>query len=172
MIVIMAGLPGSGKTTLCRELAPRLSATVLDKDQIRSQLFSPRDIEYSTEQDDFCLHIMLETSAYILGRHPARVVFFDGRPFSRSYQLQQVVERATGLAQSWRVLECVCSEPTAKKRLGGQAEMAAHSASNRDYSLYLRIRGSADEIPPPKTVIDTDQDLASCVAIALKALAP
>ena len=40
MIVIMAGLPGTGKSTLARALAQRLAGAVLDKDEIRAALFA------------------------------------------------------------------------------------------------------------------------------------
>ena len=52
MVVIMAGLPGSGKSTVARALAERLPATVLDKDVIRAALFAPAHVEYSRVQDD------------------------------------------------------------------------------------------------------------------------
>lgn len=45
VIVIMAGLPGTGKTTLARELAVRVGGRVLSKDEIRHTLFSAEDIE-------------------------------------------------------------------------------------------------------------------------------
>ena len=47
MIVLMAGLPGTGKSTLARELAARVAASVVGKDEIRHALFSARDLEYS-----------------------------------------------------------------------------------------------------------------------------
>jgi len=68
MIVIMAGLPGTGKSTLARALAQRLPGTVLDKDAIRAALFQPPHVEYSLAQDDFCQEIMLQTAAYLLAK--------------------------------------------------------------------------------------------------------
>ena len=55
MIVLMAGLPGTGKSTLARELAARTSGRVLSKDEIRHAIFLPEEIEFSSAQDDFCL---------------------------------------------------------------------------------------------------------------------
>ena len=44
MIVIMAGLPGTGKSTLAQALAQRLPGAVLDKDAIRAALFEPAHV--------------------------------------------------------------------------------------------------------------------------------
>ena len=164
----MAGLPGSGKTTLCRELASRLSGVVLSKDDIRAALFSPELIEYSSEQDDFCQKVMLETAEYIFGKHPEQRVFLDGRTFSRRYQLEQAVAAAEALKQPWRILECVCSDETARQRL--EAQVGEHPAANRDYELYLRLKREFEEITCPKTVIDTDKPLGTCVELARDAL--
>ena len=67
----MAGLPGTGKTTLARELAKVHRGTILNKDEIRATLFGPDDIEYSTEQDDFCMDVMLQTAGFLLRKKPA-----------------------------------------------------------------------------------------------------
>ena len=165
MIVMMAGLPGTGKSTLAPALAARVNGAVLDKDEIRRALFAPQDIEFSTEQDDFCMEVMLETAWYLLKRDSSRVVFLDGRPFSRRYQLERVIEYAKGLEQPWRILECVCSEETARRRI----EEQEHPAANRDFALYLRVKGRFEEIGFAKTVVDTERPLADCVELAMKA---
>ena len=86
MIVIMAGLPGAGKSTVARELAHRLRGVVLDKDAIRAALFDPAHVEYSLTQDDFCQEIMLRTAAYLLAKDSEIPILLDGRTFSRRYR--------------------------------------------------------------------------------------
>jgi predicted kinase len=170
MIVLMAGLPGSGKTTLAGALADRISGRVLNKDEVRHALFSTDEIEYSSAQDDFCLEVMLETASQLLRRDLHRVVFLDGRPFSRRYQIDNVVNAAAALHQSWRILECVCREEVTRHRLEEQHASGAHPAGNRNFQLYLEVKSRFEAITLPRTVIDTGQPLAACVEQALAGL--
>ncbi|MFI5107181.1 MAG: AAA family ATPase [Terriglobales bacterium] len=102
----MAGLPGTGKTTLARELARLTGGAVLGKDEIRAALFSPEDIEYSVQQDDFVMEVMLFAARLQLQKTPTRKVFLDGRPFSRRYQIDRVLEFARELDQPWTIGGC------------------------------------------------------------------
>lgn len=170
MIVLMAGLPGSGKSTLARALAERLHGAVLSKDEIRHAIFAPADVEYSTSQDDFVLQIMLEGAGWLLQKDPQRVVFLDGRTFSRRYQIDEVIKAAENLRQPWRILECVCSDETARTRIESQQSSGDHPAHNRNFDLYLAVKTRFEPITLPKSVINTDQPLDICVNHAMQAL--
>lgn len=170
MIVLMAGLPGTGKTTLARALAARTGGRVLSKDEVRHALFAPDEIEYSSRQDDFCLKVMIETAGYLLERNPRRMIFLDGRPFSRRYQIENVLQAAASLQQPWRILECVCPEEVARQRLESDVAGRTHPARNRGYSLYLEVKARFEAITLPKTVIDTGQPPQTCVETGLAAL--
>lgn len=170
MVVLLAGLPGTGKTTLASELAARTSGRVLNKDEFRHAIFLPEEIQYSSRQDDFAMQLMLATAAYLLQQQPTRFIFLDGRPFSRRYQIENVLAAATTLHQPWNILECICSEETAKQRLQQHFARQTHPAANRDYRLYQEVKSRFEAIAFPKTVINTDESLAVCIEQALTVL--
>ncbi len=160
MLVLMAGLPGTGKSTLSRAVAERIGAHVLDKDSLRAALFPAELIEYSREQDDFVLRVMLKVGGWILKRDPHRVVILDGRPFGERYQLEMVINFADWIKTPWRIVECACPEHTARRRI---EDVNDHLAGDRDFELYGRVKTEWEEITYPKQVVNTEQPLEDCV---------
>jgi predicted kinase len=170
MLIVMAGLPGTGKSTIARALASRLGGTVLDKDAIRAALFAPADVEYSPTQDDFVMEVLMRVAQYLLKRGSGRQILIDGRPFSRRYQLEEVIDFAEQAKATWRVFECVCSEETARQRLARDTEAEKHPAANRQFEMYLKTKAAFEPITFPKVVLDTNQPLEVCVELALAAI--
>jgi predicted kinase len=169
MMVLMAGLPGTGKTTLALELARRTRGALVSKDDIRAALFAPQDIEYSIKQDDFVMEVMLDAARYLLEKSPARNVFLDGRTFSRRYQINRVLSLAKELGQPWTIIECICSDDSARRRVDLEPD-SSHPARNRTFALYLEVRARFEPIEYLKTTIDTDRTVEECIGRALAAI--
>jgi adenylylsulfate kinase len=168
IMLAMMGLPGSGKSALARRIAPVLPAVILDKDTLRAALFPPAEIEYSAQQDDFCVEIMLQTAAYLL--HKGRSVILDGRPFSRRYQVEIVVNFALKQNFTLKVIECVCTDESIRQRLEADVVSRNHLARNRTFAMYLSMKANADAITVPRLVVNTDQPLEESLAACLKYL--
>lgn len=167
MIVAMAGLPGVGKSTLAHALAGHLGAVVLDKDRIRAGLFPPPHVQYSREQDDFCIDVMYRTAGWLLRRDPSTVVILDGCTYTRASRVLRLRQVAATLGAVLRLIECVCGHELAEARISDDRATGKHPAANRDPSLYRDVRATADPISPPKLVVDTGGPVAVCLAECL-----
>jgi adenylylsulfate kinase len=168
MLVILAGLPGTGKSTIARAVAERLRATVLNKDIVRHAMFGPDRITFTTEQDDMVVEKMLGSARDLLTHDPSKIVLLDGRVFSRNSQLQHVTNFAGGIPTKWLVIECACSPKSARRRVS--ADLGKHIAANRSPELYDEVAGRFEPIPQPRIVVDTDRDLAECVEEVIDAI--
>jgi adenylylsulfate kinase len=168
VLIMMAGLPGTGKSALARRLAATLGGVVLDKDRVRAALFPASTVDYTTEQDDLVVEIMLQVAAYLVRQHPGMAVLIDGRPFARRSQVQTVVEFAARIEEPLKIIECTCSDTTAKRRLERRPARRTHPARNRNYALYRSMKAHWEPIEQPKLVVNTDGESAANAALALQ----
>lgn len=166
MLIMMVGLPGTGKSTLSRALVERFGGFVLDKDIIRPALFGPSQIEYSVQQDDFCQDVMMQTAEYLLKRRPGLRVFLDGRPFSREYQRERVRVSAERAGIPLAVIECLASEQTAISRIERDLASGSHLAANRTVELYFAKKRDfkREPVSEPKLAINSDEPLEHCIS--------
>jgi adenylylsulfate kinase len=161
--VLLAGLPGTGKSTIAAELSKRFQPSViLNKDDIRAALFPGAATDYSEAQDNLCVKAMLAAASYLctLPESP-RLIFFDGRTFSRASQIEQVTESAEDNQAGWLIVYLWCADEIALARLA--ADIAHHPAKNRDAALYMSLKQQFQSIQQPHLSVDTGRALHLCV---------
>ena len=169
MWIAMAGLPGTGKSTLAAELARRLPAVILSKDVVRAALFPAPVLDFSTAQDDLCMDAIYRTAALLARTHPQQTIILDGRTFLREYQVRQLLAQAESAGQDVRWIECVCAAEVVRERLEADQATARHPAGHRSMKLYEQLKASAQPITEPQLVVDTGAiSLPGCVQRCLE----
>lgn len=155
MLVVMAGLPGTGKNTLAARLADALGGVVISKDVVRSALFPAPVLDYSSAQDGIAMAAVYSAASYILKAHPTRPVFIDGRTFSKPGQLDAPLALVAEHGVRFRVVECVCSDEIACARIAADYVAGTHLAGNRTPELYARAKAQAVPLTVERLTLDT-----------------
>ena len=155
MLIAMAGLPGTGKSSLAARLRTALGAVVLGKDDVRSILFPAPVLDYSVEQDDLTMQAIYSAAGYIRRTFPGQTVILDGRTFLRPGQLDDLLALAESLHEAPHVIECVCDDAVAQERLERDLARGEHPARNRTFDLYLALKKEVKSIALRKLVLDT-----------------
>jgi predicted kinase len=168
LLIVMAGLPGTGKSTLAAALAEVMPAVLLDKDKLREGLIPADRIEYSRAQDDYIFELLLKAAKFNLDR--GRAVILDGRTFSRRYQVDRLQLFAAEYKADLKIIECFCPEELALNRLQVDLQTGEHPAGNRTPELYLTLKTEAEPILLEHLQLKTDQGVEALVEICLNYL--
>lgn len=121
-------------------------------------------MDYTDDQNDFCVDVMYRTAQWLLRCDRASVVILDGCTYTRAHQIAGLRQMAADLSEPLRLIECTCDDPLALARI---ADDGNHLAGNRNAALYRRLQAAAQAITGPKLLIDTGRPLPSCVADCL-----
>lgn len=152
-LIVFAGLPASGKTAIAKMLQQAINALMLDKDLVRDLMFRGF-VDYSDQQNDLCVDLMYQVAEYALLQENPPFIILDGRSYSRRKQIEALKCLVARTDCCLCLVECICSEETARNRLALDKDV--HIAADRDFSMYLRSKASADPINEPRLTLDTD----------------
>lgn len=152
-LVMLCGLPGSGKSFLAPHLARPLRAVLLHSDVRRKALANLEALpggraqygsgSYTPEQRRRTYRALLEDASAALTSR--RSVIVDAT-FSRSEFRAPFVDAAVRLGLPWCIAHITASEEQVRERL---AHPRSRGASEADLAVYLRAR---EEFEPPDEV--------------------
>lgn len=158
-LVVLSGLPASGKTTVGRAIAGRLGVPYVDKDDLLEQLFVTRgvgDVEHrrglSREADGLFRHAVAQLPRAVITswwRHPASPSRSGTEPWWLNARDQTVVE-----------VHCTCPARTAATRFLARSRHAGHLDARWNGEELLRWlvpQASLGPITPGALVVPTEQ---------------
>ncbi len=148
MLIIVCGLPGSGKSSLSKDLAKRFSAVHLNSDKIRKDLF-PRPT-YSEEEKGMVYEEMASQAGELLGKGGNVIV---DATFSRKEYRKIMADAAGRVGATIFIIRCVLHEGETKKRLD-RRKKSGRSPSDADYEVYMKLKGTFEPIEGPHLEVD------------------
>ncbi len=148
MIVIVFGLPGSGKSFFASKLAEKTGAEYLNSDQIRLSIFPERQY---TEAEKMKVYTVMADQTEKLIRKERDVVL------DATFYKEHLRENFRHLAKSNEVpllfIEVIARESIIKERLNRKRVF-----SEADYPVYLTIKESFEPLSEDHLILESTQE--------------
>jgi hypothetical protein len=152
VLILTAGLMGSGKSYQARKLAVRLGAEIIRTDVLRKELFDMKITERRYE--DFGKGIysdevsrLIYDKAYELAEQKikqGKSVIIDAS-FKKRTERQKAIEMAKNLGTRFYILECICPDEITRNRLEKRM-LENDNASDGRWELFQEQKKDFDEI--------------------------
>ncbi len=152
--VAVSGLPGTGKSYFCSQLASRLPLVILESDALRKKLFSAPSYSSPESARLFrTLHLLIER--LIKG---GISLILDATNLSERYRerLYSIAERLDARL----VLVRVEAPPeVVYERLKARKDGDSANSSDADWAVYQRMKSSVQKISRNHYAVDTSKDI-------------
>lgn len=167
VLVIMTGLPGSGKTHLARLIAAALPLTIVSSDAVRALLFP--QAAYTTAEN----RAVFDTVDALLWRllRERRHILYDA--VNLSEMRRETLRRLAYDAGACPLTVLTTAPPDViRARLEARTARgaAASGESQADYAVYRRLAPRAERVAHQHITVDTTADLAPALARILAAI--
>jgi predicted kinase len=161
MIIIVFGLPGSGKTYFARALANTLQATYINSDTIRETFPDPN--RYSRPDKNIVYDMML--NKMMKAMHEGQTVVLDA-----TFYKNDLRRRFTSYVREQDLVyfvEIVANELLIKDRLSRRQN------SHADFNTYKLVKDDWDPVQfPHLTIQSTDDNITEMISQALDYIKP
>ena len=153
VLIVVSGLPGTGKSYFCRRLAERLASIILESDAFRRVLFpSP---SYSLAESGRLFKAVHRLIKELLGKGAS--VILDATNLSERYReyLYSIAER---LEVKLILVRIEAPSSVVRERLRARLENPEES-SDADWEVYQKMKHSVDKITRKHYAVDSSRDI-------------
>jgi predicted kinase len=147
MMVLVTGLPGTGKTYFAERLATHLNAVHINSDKIRAALNLRGKYSYTSKEEVY--DKMLENTIDALQNHQNVVV---DSTFYQEATRRRFIDLAANMNCCWQILQITASDKTVKERVSQKREF-----SEANYEVYQHIKASYEAIKEPHFILNSDE---------------
>jgi predicted kinase len=162
LIVVICGLPGVGKSTLAKSLAPMISATILSSDKIRKELFP--NPTYSPFERKLVYDVMIILAKYL---NESKINCILDATFNREYSRMEIREKLQLANKQFYIVECLCPEEVVISRLKDRKD----DYSDATIEVYQKMKKIYEPVRVDHIVVDTTlspKENAEMVTIQIK----
>ena len=146
MIVIVCGLPGVGKTTFAKKLAPLINATVLSTDKIRKELISSPT--YEKDERRLIYDVMILSAKYL---HNSGANCILDATFNREDSRTEIKKKLGIQDREFFVIECTCPKNIIISRL----KERKNDYSDAGVEVYQKMKKIYEHVKGKHITIDT-----------------
>jgi predicted kinase len=148
LIIVICGLPGVGKITLARDLAPLINAVILSSDKIRKELV-PKPT-YTRQEVKLIYDVMMLLAKYL---YNAGINCIIDATFNKQDSRSELKKKLMIPEEKLCIVECVCPEDIITSRLKSRR----NDYSDANFSIYERMKKTYEPILEDHIVVDTCQ---------------
>jgi predicted kinase len=144
----MCGLPGVGKTTIARQLAPLINGVVLSTDKIRKEIF-PKPT-YGRRERKLIYDILILLAKYLCNSNVNCIL---DATFSIEKSRQEIRNKLGLCSKKIRIIECVCPEDIVIAPLN----VRKYDFSDADISVYKNMKRIYEPVKEEHVTVDTSK---------------
>ena len=146
MIIVVLGLPGTGKSYFAEKLSDRLGAVHINSDKLRNALHARG--KYTIDDKLHIYRVMAEKTDQALDQGKSVIV---DATFYKHEMIDLFMSLAKDRAAPIRFIKIEADEALVRERL-----QKRRTDSEADFQVYVKIKGEFDELDVPHLVIQSE----------------